>query len=123
MFLRKHLLHLLCSLLHYLLMQENAQTNIKGKTLRSRRSQMFLKIAVLKNFAVLSRKHLHWSESLFNNIAGLRACIFVKKDAQRYFLCEYYKIFKNRYFYRTPPVYYTFPRFYMMIEFFGCLWV
>ena len=53
--------HFICSLLCYLSMQENIQTNIKGKNLRSSRTQMFFKIAVLKNFAVLPRKHLCWS--------------------------------------------------------------
>ena len=36
-----------------------AKTNIKGKTLRSNRSQMFFKTAVLKNFAVFSKKYLY----------------------------------------------------------------
>ena len=33
-------------------MSEKFQTNIKGKTLRSSRSQMFLKTTVLKTFAI-----------------------------------------------------------------------
>ena len=58
---RKHLLHFLCSLLCYLFIKENFQTNIKGKRLRSSCSQMFFKIVVLQNFAILLRRHLHWS--------------------------------------------------------------
>ena len=56
-------------------MWENVQTNIKGKIPRSSRSQMFFKIAVLKNFAVLSRKHLCWSLFLIK-----LACTFIKND-------------------------------------------
>ena len=33
------------------------------------------------------------------------------------------KFLRTGYFYRTPPVHYTFPKFYVMIEFFGRLWV
>ena len=43
-------------LLCYLFLQENVQTNIKGKTLGSSRSQMFFSIAVLKNFAINVKK-------------------------------------------------------------------
>ena len=83
---------------------------------------MFLKIAVPKNFAVLSRNTC--AGIPFNKIAGLKACIFIKKDTPtQVFSCEYCKIFKKSFFYRTPPVHYTFPKFYVIIEFFGCLWV
>ena len=33
------------------------------------------------------------------------------------------KFLRTGFFYRTPPVHHTFPKFYAMIEFFGCLWV
>ena len=33
------------------------------------------------------------------------------------------KFLRTGFFYRTPPVDYTFPKFYAMKEFFGCLWV
>ena len=36
--------------------------------------------------------------------------------------CEYCQIFKDSFFYRTPPVHYTFPKFYVMMEFFRRLW-
>ena len=44
---------------------------------RSSRSQMFFKIGVLKNFVILIVIHLCWS--LFNKVAGLQACNFIKK--------------------------------------------
>ena len=100
--LRKCLLQSLCSLLCYLFIQENVQTNIKGKTCRSSCSQMFFKIAVLKNLAVLSKKNnLCWS-LVFNKVAGLKACIFIKKEAlAQVFPLEYCEIFKNSFLYRT----------------------
>ena len=45
--------------------------------LRSSRSQRFFKIGALKNFAILSGKHLCWC--LFNKVARLKACNFIKK--------------------------------------------
>ena len=80
-FLRKRPLHFLSSLLCYLLIQENVQTNIKGKTLRSSRSQMFFKIAVLKNFAVLSRDNLCWSLFLVK-LQAWRPVFLLKKRIQ-----------------------------------------
>ena len=50
------LLYFLSSSLCYLFLYEKVQTNINGKTLRSSCSQMFLKIAVLKNFAITIKK-------------------------------------------------------------------
>ena len=64
------LLHFLSSSLCYLFMSEKFQTNIKGKTLRSSRSQMFLKVAVLKNFAITVKK-TPVLECLFNKFPGL----------------------------------------------------
>ena len=46
---------------------------LQKETLRSSRSQMFFKIAVFKNFTILSRKYLCWSFLL-------KACIFLKKE-------------------------------------------
>ena len=37
-------------------------------------------------------------ESLFNKVAGLNACNFIKKAPTQVFSCEYYEIFKNTYF-------------------------
>ena len=42
-------------------------------------------------------------ESPFNTVAGLKVCIFIKKDIPTLlFSCEYCKILKNSFFYRTP---------------------
>ena len=61
-------------------------------TFRSSRLQMFFKIDVLKNFTIFTGKHLCWNK-------------FIKKRLQlTFFSYEYCKIFKNRCFYRTPPV-------------------
>ena len=38
------------------------------------------------------------------------------------FCHEYCRILENSCFYRTPPVHYTFPEFYVMIELFGRFW-
>ena len=42
---------------------------------------MFFKIGVLANFAIFTGKHRCW-KSLFNKVAGLQACNFVKKRLQ-----------------------------------------
>ena len=97
LFLIKRLLHFLCSLLY---MQENVQTNIKGKTLTSSPSQMFFKIGVLKHFAVLSRKHLSWSPFLLK--------------LQTWGLSSSFK---------SSLLYKTIPKFYVIIEFVGRLCV
>ena len=79
-------------LLCYLFMQKNIQTNIKRKTLRSSRSQMFFKIAVLKNFAITVKK-TPVLQCLFNKVAGLQACIFIKKDSNTaVFLRKFYEL-------------------------------
>ena len=41
---------------------------------------MFFKICVLDNFAILTGKHV--LESLFNKVAGLKTCNFIKKRLQ-----------------------------------------
>ena len=44
-------------------------------------------------------------ESLFNEVAGLKSCNFIKKRFQtQVFSCEIRKIFSKTFFYRTPPV-------------------
>ena len=85
-----------------------------SETLRSSRSQMFFKIGVLKSFSIFAKKHL-CSSFFFNKAEGLKACIFIKKV----FSCEYCKIFKNSLLVETFSSLY----FYVMIEFFGRLWV
>ena len=71
-------------------------------------SQIFFKIGVLKNFANFTGKHL-WMESLFNTVAGLKACNFITKTLHSgAFLCEICEIFKSTFFYSTSPQVATF---------------
>ena len=59
---------------------------------------------VLRNFAKLTGKHLCQS-LLFNKVAGLKACNFIKKETlSQVFSCEFCKISTNIFFYRRPPV-------------------
>ena len=75
---------------------------------RSSRPEVFCKKDVLRNFAKLTGKHL--CQSLFlNKVAGQRpateACNFVNKETlAQVFSCEFYKISKNTFSYRKPPV-------------------
>ena len=56
---------------------------------------MFLKIGVLKDFAIFAGKHLCWSFfSIRFQALGLRPATLLKKDTNTRFSCEY----------RTPPV-------------------
>ena len=43
-------------------------------------------------------------ESLFNKVTVRRPCNFSKKRLQQVIFCEICEIFKNTFFYRTPPV-------------------
>ena len=44
-------------------------------------------------------------ESVFNKVAGLSACNFIKKETPApVFSSEYCKRFKNSFLHRTPPV-------------------
>ena len=44
-------------------------------------------------------------EFLFNKVAGLPAGNFIKKETPaQVFSCRYCEIFKNSFFFRTPPV-------------------
>ena len=55
--------------------------------------------AVLKKFLNIHRKETVL-ESLFNRVAGLKVCNFIKRDsdtATQVFSCEYCKMFKNTY--------------------------
>ena len=43
-------------------------------------------------------------EFLFNKVAGLEACNFIKKRLQHLvFFCKMYEAFKSTFFYRIPP--------------------
>ena len=66
---------------------------------RSRRWQMFFKIAVLKNFVNFTGKHVSVLESLFNKVASLKVCNFMEKRLQhRAFPVKFTKFFKNAFF-------------------------
>ena len=70
---------------------------------RNNRFQMFLKVSVLKNFCNIHRKTL-LLEPLFNKVASLQACNFIKKRLQhRCFPMNITKFF-GKAFYRTPLV-------------------
>ena len=74
------------------------------------RSQRFYKIDALKNLAMFTRKHLCW-----------RFFSIIKRDSSTGLFLW---IVRNlSLLYRTPPVYYTFQNFQVMIELFGCLGV
>ena len=63
-----------------------------------------LKKGVLKYFAKFPRK-TPVLESLFNKIAGLEACNFIKKTLQRRcFPVKLAKLLRTPFFYRTPQV-------------------
>ena len=82
------LLHFLSSLLGlcYFFIQEKVQTNIKGETLRGSRSQMFFKIAVLKDFAITVKKHLYLSAFLISLQAYTPAFLLKRESTTGVFL-------------------------------------
>ena len=62
---------------------------------------MFFKIDALKNFVIFTRKRL--CQSLF--FKKPESCNYIKTETLEWvFSCEFCKIFKNTFFYRTPPV-------------------
>ena len=86
LFLRKRLLQFLC----YLFMYENVQGKLSEAAVhRSSSKLVFLKISqYLQETPVL--------ESLFYKAAGLKVCIFIKKEIPtQVFSCEYCEIFKS----------------------------
>ena len=65
-----------------------------------------LQIGVLKKFAKFTRKHL-CQTLFFSKVAGLRpkACNFIEKETLvQVFTFEFWEIFKNTFFNRTPRV-------------------
>ena len=48
--------------------------------------------------------HTPVSETLFNKVAGMRPATLLKKRLAQVFSCEFCKISKNTYSYRTPLV-------------------
>ena len=70
---------------------------------RSSYSQMFFKIAALKNFAIFTGKKQRWS--FFNKALDLKASNFIKIRLQhRFFFLENCKNFKNSFPCRTTLV-------------------
>ena len=65
--------------------------------------EVFCKKGVLRNFAKLTGKHLCLS-LFFNKVTGLRSATLLKKTLAQVFSREFCEIFKNTFFYRTPPV-------------------
>ena len=62
-------------------------------TYRSSRLQMFLKIDVVKNFAIFKAPVL---ESIFDKVVFLQACNFVKKETpMKVSSCEYCRILRT----------------------------
>ena len=78
---------------------------------------MSFKIGVLKNFAVFTRKFLCWSLFLIK-LQARRPAFLLKKRHQQY--CE---IIENSFFIEHLLLIILFRNFYVMIEFFGRLWV
>ena len=74
--------------------------------IRSSRLERFFKIGFLKNFAILTGKHLCWSLFLIKLQAfrpsGLQ--LYWKNTSTQIFSCENCETFKNSFFYRTPHV-------------------
>ena len=71
---------------------------------RSSRSQMFFKVAILKNSAIFTEKYLYWSLFSINLQARPEGLQRYKKETPiQLFFCEYCKVFKNSFFYITSP--------------------
>ena len=71
---------------------------------RSNRPDVLCKKGVLKIFAKFTRKHLCWSV-FSNKVAGLRPITLLQKEIPtQVFPCEFCKMFRNTFLYRTHPV-------------------
>ena len=65
---------------------------------------MFCKKCLLRNFAKFTGKHPYHS-LFFNKVAGQRLVTLLKKETlAQVFSCEFFKISKSTFSYRTPPV-------------------
>ena len=82
-------------------------------TTTSSRFQMFFKISVLKSFAIFSKMHLCWSVFL-NNLQAEGLQLYLKTSPTQVFFCEVCEIFENTFFYRTPPVTASAPRWLLL---------
>ena len=64
---------------------------------------MLFKLGVLKNFAIFAGEHLCWNLFL-TNLQGLRPANLLKRNSKLVLSGEIREIFKNTYFYGTPPL-------------------
>ena len=64
---------------------------------------VFCEIGAFKNLAKFTGKHL-WQSLFFNKVAGLMLVTLVKETLAQVFSCEFWEIFKDHLFCRTPPV-------------------
>ena len=86
-----------------------------SQTLRSSRSQMFFKIDALKNLSMFEKKNL-WSSLFLIKLGPWRpAFLFKKRFQRRCFPVNIAKFLRTAFLWNTV--------FYVMIEFFGRLWV
>ena len=60
-------------------------------------------LEILLNPYLCKKKYLCQS-LFFNKVAGLRPTTLLKRNLAQVFSCEFCKIFKNTFSYRTPPV-------------------
>ena len=73
--------------------------------------------------AIFTRKHLCWSLFLIK-LQGWRPLHFIEKETPtQVFFCEYCEIIENSFFIEHLLPIILFRNFYVMMEFFGCLWV
>ena len=72
--------------------------------IRSSRSQMLLKIVVLKKFAIFTGKRLCWSLSLIK-LLGFKPATLLQETPRQLFSCVHIvKILSTPFFCRTPLV-------------------
>ena len=93
-------------------MLDSAYSNVKqghlGNQMLRVQEQPFFKIGVVENLAMFTGKHL--CQKLFSiklqvlRHEALLNMYSIKNVFQRWVFGEYYEIFKNRFFHRTPPV-------------------
>ena len=64
---------------------------------RSSRSQMFFKIGILKNFAIITGKHLCWSPFLIK-LHTWRSAALLNRDSHRCFHVDFSKCLRTAFF-------------------------
>ena len=87
----------------------------------SGRSQMFLKIGILKYFANFTRKQLRWNFFLIN-LKALSPATLLKKSPTQWISCEICEIFKKTFFYSAPRLLFKISNSNNLFkDFLGCL--